>query len=175
MTFDSWTGTVDGGKWRLPENDELDRLVCEHVLGWKWYRFDPSPGVQSWGGDRLVLAEECPRGYRSVETPTGLLPDDWNRQLIRPSVYVLPMWRIVETMNLRMGYERPGYRWNGPCFKPEDKYLKQHGLGQTCWYVAVESSGLRWVVEAKTPNLAVCWAALEVLAVERTEVNRVLV
>lgn len=76
------------------------------------------------------------------------------------------MWRIVEHLATQQGYDRPRFAWDGPLFKPEQRYLTHegYGLGTTCWYVAVEEAGERWCVAADTPMLAVCWAALELVA-----------
>lgn len=54
-------------------------------------------------------------------------------------------WKIVEVMTALEGYDRMDYFWEGPVFKPENRYLTEEGypLGTTCWYVYVELNGLR--------------------------------
>lgn len=74
---------------------------------------------------------------------------------------ILAMWRMVERQVARSGSSEPRFRWDGPLFKPEHAYLTAEGypLGTTCWYVALEHAGYRYVVCAETPQDAVRRAA----------------
>lgn len=75
-------------------------------------------------------------------------------------------WKIVEKMVSRMGYQNLDFEWRGPLFKPEHHYLTSEGypLGTTCWYILLECNGIHYTVCAKTPQNAICMAALKACA-----------
>jgi hypothetical protein len=54
-------------------------------------------------------------------------------------------WDEVERYSRMQGYDRLGFQWSGPKFKPEHHYLTHEGypLGTVCWYVSTEWQGER--------------------------------
>jgi hypothetical protein len=81
------------------------------------------------------------------------------------STDIAAAWEVVEKMVSRMGYGDLHFLWEGPIFKPEDKYLTAEGypLGTTCWYIRLENAGRRHIICAPTAPHAICLAALRAL------------
>jgi hypothetical protein len=75
-------------------------------------------------------------------------------------------WGIVELMVSKMGYNNQGFNWQGPCFKPEHRYLSNYPLGTTCWYVELDISWFRQLICADTAPRAIVFAALKAAGVE---------
>lgn len=71
-------------------------------------------------------------------------------------------WRVVEALASKMGYGSLGYAWDGPLYKPKDRYLTAEGwpLGTVCWFVEVSSGHERQRFCAGRPEEAVVRAAL---------------
>ena len=144
---------------------EMDALVAEKVMGLctehdLWPIHFP---IQRINVHAIPQHWHCRKCGCVVTTPLAE-PD-----LPLYSTDIAAAWQVVEKMVAKMSYEDPGFRWEGPLFKPEHNYLTAEGypLGTTCWYVRLENEGERHWVCAESPALAICRAAL--MAVEKPE------
>jgi hypothetical protein len=130
---------------READRAALNRRAAE-LAGWRW----EDTGTEFW----VFRPDGRSWGYHPTEPPRA--PDF----LADPARW----WPLVERFSRLQGYERLGYEWEGPCFKPEHRYLTAEGypLGTVCWYVYTVADGRRQWHCAEEPGEAVVRAALYV-------------
>lgn len=172
--------------WQDMTDRERDALVAENVMGWQRVE---SPGMRI----TLLLPGEMAKasyGIRmaaswdrigDVSVPVATLSKTveesglewlWRKHardtLPHYSTDITAAWEIVKAMISRMGYNSPGFDWQGPIFKPEHHYLTREGypLGTTCWFVRLEADGYIQNICAETPEHAICLAALKAVGYE---------
>jgi hypothetical protein len=122
----------------LPAGPALDRLIAEKVMGWAYDGIAPRTPGQGGPIDAFVDIHG-------------------RRRWFSPSVYISHAWEVVENMASRKIYM--------DIIQIDDGWMVGHNDGNGyCDYSGTVDVKLSNVGLAPTPSLAICYAAMRVVA-----------
>jgi hypothetical protein len=149
-------------------DEQIVRALAETVMEWEYLRvgyFGVHDGSDAEETPRQVELEEWLTQNNIIEVGSYFInvsqdfwTSDWD-----PLKSDADSCAVLDKVVTRQGYDHPGFSWEGPIFKPENRYLTQEGypLGTTCWYVRLEMDGnIEFVCDADRRR-AVAIAALK--------------
>jgi len=151
-------------KWEQLTAQERNLLIHTKIMG-----KEPERCTDGQLDPYMSSYWSCTCGWISAFHLGASGSTEHNKPVPRYSESMGAAWLVVERMLARQEeeYYFKHFEWDGPRFKPSHHYLTNEGypLGTTCWYVYLCVNDYCQYLCAKTPQEAICLAALR--AVER--------